>query len=237
MDPKIPEAVVAQVERWASLSRWEKAEVGRKLRHLGLTYGEIMGMIPVPKGTLARWCQGLRLSDEQVAAIRTRTGSVRGVPRDTQRRRREEIERLRAEARTEVPALMADPLWLAGTVMYWAEGSKSGSVLSLANSDPAAGSLFIQWTRAHVMSDPVFVLKLNLHADNDESAARAFWLRALGLETSTRFYKTFIKPDGTGHRKNHLTYGVAQIRVRRSADALHRTMGWIRGLSSELQLT
>lgn len=40
------------------LSRWERAEVGRALRRLGWTYGEIRQVIAVPKGTVLNWWLG-----------------------------------------------------------------------------------------------------------------------------------------------------------------------------------
>jgi hypothetical protein len=46
-----------RVDSWDSLSRWERAELGRDLRRLGLSYGEIMELIPVKKSTLATWCR------------------------------------------------------------------------------------------------------------------------------------------------------------------------------------
>jgi len=116
----------------------------------------------------------------------------------------------------------------------WAEGSKEDNALAFANSDHRACRLFIDWTRHVHHADAVFVMKLNLHADNDERAARAFWLDHLDLEQSTRFYTTSIKPGGSGHRKNHLHHGVAQARARRSTGAFHRTIGWIDELAARL---
>ena len=110
---------------------------------MGLSYGEVMDLIPVKKSTLATWCRGVKLSDEQYQAIRARTGSREGIPRDTNRKRREEIARIRAEARLLVPALMNDPMWVAGTILYWAEGAKTGGHLSMANGDPRALRLFL----------------------------------------------------------------------------------------------
>ena len=98
---------------WASLSRWERAEVGRDLRRQGLSYGEIMQLIPVPKGTLAGWCRDIEL-------------------------------------------------------------------------------------------------------------------------TPAEFYKTFVKPAGTGHRKNTLPHGVCRVLVRRSTDAWLRTMEWVDVLAANL---
>lgn len=41
------------------------------------------------------------------------------------------------------------------------------------------------------------------------------------------FRKTFVKREGTGHRKNVLYNGTASIRVQRSGAMLDRVMGWI----------
>jgi len=120
----------------------------------------------------------------------------------------------------------AEPLWVAGTSLYWAEGAKTSNRLSLANSDPRALRLFIRWLNVYLAPNASFVLKLNLHLDNDEAAARAYWASELNLR-DVAFYKTFIKPDGTGHRKNHLRTGVCDVRVRRSTDAFHRALAWI----------
>lgn len=229
MRPPAPTTLLARADQWEDLSRWERAELGRALRRCGLSYSEIRSLIPVPKGTLSGWCADIQLSERQIAAIRARTGSQAGVPRNTQRRRHAEIAQIRSEARKEVRRLLTEPLWVAGTALYWAEGSKTSNRLSLSNSDPAALRLFIQWVRDYVDGSAEFVLKLNLHFDNDEEAARAFWSSELTLD-SPEFYKTFIKPEGTGHRKNHLAHGVCAVRMRRSTDAFHRVMAWIGAL-------
>ncbi len=56
--------------------------------------------------------------------------------------------------------------------------------------------------------------------------ARSHWASALGL-IDPRFYPTFIKPAGTGHRKNKLKHGVCRVSMTKSTDAFHRTMAWI----------
>jgi len=43
-------------------------------------------------------------------------------------------------------------------------------------------------------------MQLHLHEDNDEAAAISYWRDETGLPNAN-FYKTFIKPKGTGHRK------------------------------------
>ncbi len=222
----IPIALEKRVSRFELLGQWDRAEVGRALRLHGLSYGEIRELIPVPKGTLAGWCREIRLTAAQVAANTERPGSQLGVPRDTQRKRRLQVERIRREARAFALDHLEDPFWTAGTALYWGEGSKTNRSLELANADPRAHRLFIAWTTRYLDPDPEFALALNLHANNNEPAARLFWQKELRLGPAD-FNKSFIKPDGTGHRKNHLPYGVCRVRLRRSTDAFYRALTWI----------
>jgi hypothetical protein len=71
-----------------------------------------------------------------------------------------------------------------------------------------------------------FNLGLHLHEGNDEPAAKQYWSNALNLD-SPHFGKTYIKPVGTGHRKNQLPHGVCRVRMLRASDYWHRVMVWI----------
>jgi hypothetical protein len=228
----LPEALRGPATRVGDLTPWERAELGRALRREGWTYGEIRRLIPVAKATVAGWCRGIDLCPDQIAAIRARTAGRAGVPTNTQWRRRQQIEEIRRRAHAEVADLFADPLWVAGTALYWAEGFKTERALGMANSDAALLRVFLRWTRAFHDDAAEFSLKLNLHAENDEAGARRWWSASLDLPLSS-FNRTYIKPDGTGHRKNSLPHGVCQVRVRRSADAFHRTMAWVDTLRLE----
>ena len=149
MRPSVPVALVDRASEWDELHRWERSELGKALRRLGLTYGEMRELIPVPTGTLSYWCREIRLSEEQVEAIRDRTGPETriGIPVDTQWRRREEIDRIRKEARLFALDHIDDSFFVAGVALYWGEGAKTGGDLSLANADPRALRLFIAWVR------------------------------------------------------------------------------------------
>ena len=185
-----------------------------------------MDALPVGKGTLAGWCKEIRLTTEQIDAIKERVPGQKGVPRDTQRRRRAEIEAIRSDAAVEAVERVDDPFWTAGLVMYWAEGTKASNRLELTNSDPRALRLFISWTRRFHRPEAEFVLELHMHEGNEDAGARLFWASALGL-VDPPFHATFVKPAGTGHRKNHLVHGVCRVSMTKSSDAFHRTMAWI----------
>jgi len=217
----------ALIADWRQLSQWERSELGKDLRRLGLSYGEIMDLIPVKKSTLATWCRDVRLSDEQYAAIRERQyGSRLGIPVDTQSKRRAEIEMIKAQASLEAFHLQDDPFWAMGVALYWAEGSKTNRRLEMAHSEPEALRLMMAWVRRFHDSTATFAAAINLHLDNDEWMARRFWSTELGIDNKD-FTKTFIKPDGTGHRKNHLAHGVCRVSMRRSTNAFLTTLAWI----------
>jgi len=228
--------LMTRIEAWDRSSRWERSELGKDLRRLGLSYGEIMDLIPVKNSTLATWCREVKLTDDQYAAIKERTyGSRVGIPVDTNWRRREEIQQIREAARERISELMRDPLWVAGTVLYWGEGAKTQNHLKMANADPRALRLFVLWVRTYLDPKAEFSLQLHLHEGNDDEAARSHWRSETGLMTAN-FYRTFIKPKGTGHRKNHLPHGVCTIKVRRCADAWQRTMTWVEVIADDLGL-
>jgi hypothetical protein len=217
----VPAVLRTSIAGYRSLGQWDRADLGRSWRRLGLSYGEIMEPIPVPKRTLAGRCRKIRLSDEQAREIKVRTGSRLGVPRDTQRKRRLQVQQIQAEAHRFALDHIGDPFWVAGTVRNWGEGSKTKRRLPVANADPALLQLFIGWTRRFHHSEAAFVLALHFHEGNDEAGARQQWQTGLGVD---EFTKSFITPSGTGHRKNHLRYGVCRVSVRRSADAWIRAM-------------
>jgi hypothetical protein len=227
-----PPEVTEGAANWDRLTRWERAELGRSLRRQGWTYGEIMTVLPVGKGTLSGWCQEVKLTTEQIEAIKARVPSQKGIPKDTSWKRRLEIQGIREEARRSFHELREDAVWAAGLTMYWAEGAKTSPRLGMANTDPRALRLFINWVRRYINESAEFVLALHLHAGNDDEAARAWWARELGL-TGAAFHKTFVKPPGTGHRKNRWKHGVCRVQMRRSANAYNQTMEWINCLASE----
>ena len=86
--------------------------------------------------------------------------------------------------------------------------------------------MFKNWSIEFLPPHAGWRARLNLHADNDEPLARTWWASQLSIPLGD-FTKTYIKPDGTGHRKNHLPYGVCTLVKRKSTDAYHTTMAWI----------
>ena len=193
---------------------------------------EIRQVIPVPKGTLSYWLRDITLMPEQIEAIKQRTYGRKGIPRNTQRKRLAAIDQLEEAAAASALDLLNDAAWTTGVALYWGEGAKTNRTLALTNSDPALLRHFISWVRRYHDPSSEFVLALHLHQGNDDYQARLYWADPLELP-DVDFHKTFIKPAGTGHRKNTLRHGICRVMVRRSTDAWLRTMVWIRVLGEQ----
>lgn len=227
--------LLAKAERWEELKRWERRELGQALRQLGLAYREIREIIPAPQSTLSTWCKDLELpshAKERIRAERARLIGRRGVGKRRREQRLREIEAIRLDGMIEGRELISDPSWMAGVVAYWSEGAKSDGRLRFANSDPEMVSLFISWARRYLDLDlGRFIIALHLHSGQDELERREFWSQVTGLPLD-QFRKTYIKPEGTGHRKNVLYNGTASMRVTKSTDLLHRVAGWIEAVKA-----
>jgi hypothetical protein len=228
MTPEIPRALTEEASQWQDLHRWERKQLGMALRRLGLTYSEMQSVIPVPRSTLSNWISNVPLSEEQANSIASRTGSQRqrGTRRDTQWRRRIEVEEIRTEACGYFANNNSNPLFATGVSLYWAEGSKTRNDLSMTNTDPRLLLTFIAFVRAHLDTHASFGLSMHLHEGDDEIASLRYWRSSLELPDA-QFTKTYVKPASTGHRKKKHPNGVCRVRVKRASDHWHTVMQWI----------
>ena len=231
--------LLKRIARWSELKRWERRELGQELRRLGLSYREISALIPASKGTLSGWCRDIELSADQQERLAFRPGRIAAARKRGFLRRQEALANaaaIRSAASDEVAQLRQDPCWIAGAVAYWAEGDKRSKEIRFSNSDPALIRLFLGWAQRYFQLTPDrFTIMLHLHAGQDEKERQAFWSQQTGLALD-QFRKSFIKPEGTGHRKNVLYNGTAQVRISRSTAIRHHLLGWIDGLSAAFAL-
>lgn len=204
------------------------------LRSLGLSIKEIARLVPASRGSISVWTRDVVLTEEQRARLAAKRPDIavrREIGARRHRQRLEEIEAIRVRGRAQARNLGIDPVWVAGVVAYWSEGDKSRE-LRFANSDPALVRLFIAWAiRFLPVTLDDLQARLHLHSGQDERERILYWSRQTGIPTS-RFGKTFVKREGTGHRKKVLYQGTIQIRVRRSVDLLHLVAGWIDGIAA-----
>jgi len=216
----------------------EKKKV-QLFRRQGLSYNEILQKVPVAKSSVSAWCREIKLTRKQEERIeimhRKRSKlAAQKAGRILSKRRREEINKIKNLAKKEIRKLTRYQIKIIGTMIYWAEGAKTNGV-EITNSDPELIKFMIQWFNK-IFKIPPHRLKahLNIHADQDEQRAKKYWSEITKIPLS-RFGKTYIKPQGTGHKKNILHNGVIKIRYH-SEDLRYRIMAWIEKIYSTIKL-
>ena len=104
--------------------------------------------------------------------------------------------------------------FIAGLMLYWAEGSKT-TCTSVSNSDVDLIVFMVRWFEKFFGIKPEFlVVQMHIHSGQNEQNMRQYWSRATGIPLEN-FQKSYVKLSGTGHRTKKLYYGTIKVRVKK----------------------
>ncbi|MDA2922176.1 hypothetical protein MYX07_02800 [Patescibacteria group bacterium AH-259-L07] len=212
----------------------QKTELKNKaieLRKQGLSYNEILEQVPVAKSSISLWCRNIPLTARQQKRLFNKqlAGQRKGYKKISLLRQ-QEIQKIRQTAGKEIYKLTSHELKIVGTMLYWGEGGKTrGMGVDISNSDPKLIKFMVYWLKNVCKVSPEKIkARLNIHADQNDNRIKRYWSKITGIPL-TSFGKSYIKPEGTGHRKNILHNGVIKIRVG-DENLRHRIMTWIKML-------
>jgi len=196
------------------------------LRKKGKSYSEISKKLGVSKSTLSGWLKNIELTPQQKKRLMTKRqlAGYKGAKinqRYADKRRKIIIKK----ARKEVDDLINNPLFVAGLMLYWAEGLKAKEKVRFSNSDSSMIRLMMKWFRkiCHV-PEHKFRISLCLHELHVRKDVREFWSRVTGVPLS-QFTKDTIKPTIHSQRTNKLYEGTCRITIH-SVDLFKKIMGW-----------
>ncbi|MFZ2310082.1 MAG: hypothetical protein WAW11_00885 [Patescibacteria group bacterium] len=203
----------------------------RLLRQNGLSYGNIAKQCSTSKSNISLWCKDIELSQSQQDSLYN--GRKQILELGSKRLhdiRVEEIRKVKALAKKEINHKNLDDFTflVAGAMLYWAEGCKTTG-LYVANSDERIILLMIKWFKKFLSIDQSQIKAyLHIHAQDDDLAIKKYWSNLTGIPLQN-FGKSFIKPAGTGHRKNILPHGIIRIQVfgKGIENTRHRIMTWV----------
>ncbi|MDP8969582.1 MAG: hypothetical protein M3N52_03605 [Actinomycetota bacterium] len=198
-------------------------EQARRLRADGATLGDIAAALGVAKSSVSLWVRDVEFEP------RPRTRSRRRGPNALQRRKQEEIERLREEGAARIGALSKREFLVAGAALYAGEGTKRDGQVRFANSDPRLVALFCGWLRQFFPIDENRLrVRLYLHQGLDLSAAVAHWSAVTGIPPGQFGQPYRATPDATIRHSKHMR-GCATVSY--SCSATHRAvMGLVHAL-------
>jgi hypothetical protein len=189
---------------------------------------QIATALGVSLSSVSIWTRDIELTPDQRAANLARAGIVRGAK--WSERHRELRRRYQEEGRER--ARLAEPLHVAGCMLYWAEGAKSRNQLAFANSDAAMIEMFIGFLRGCFgLSDDDLTFKVNAYTDNGMTIdeIERFWIERLDLDRSCARKHTVdhFPTSSSGRRPSKLPYGVCTIKARRSTRIVQHIYGAI----------
>jgi hypothetical protein len=124
-------------------------------------------------------------------------------------------------------------LKVAGTMLYWGEGAKTGGTVKFTNSDHEMIRIFLVFLR-HVCGIHEPRLKAIVHAyeDQDRVQLEKFWSATTGIPRG-RFYTTYVHVGRPGSYKKKSIYGTLALNYSDKL-LLDTILGWIKDYTEGL---
>jgi transcriptional regulator with XRE-family HTH domain len=194
-------------------------EMARRLRREeGLSIKAIARRLDVSASSVSLWVRDVPLTPEQEAVLEAgnpiRSRQRRGALNNSLRRRE---ERRAAQAHGRELARSRDPDFIAGCMLYWAEGAKSRNSASGTNADPDLLAQFTWFLRAsYGVPDEKFAFSVNCFLNNGLELAEieAWWLERLSLPPSSLRAAAVNRASSASQRKRRvLIYGTGRVLV------------------------
>jgi AcrR family transcriptional regulator len=201
----------------------QERELARRLRREeGAAINEIARRVGVSKSSVSLWVRDIDLTDEQRQALLERNPAYNrqhsGWTKVAQRRRAQRVAfqedgRRRARRR--------DPGFVAGCMLYWAEGSKDRNQAQFTNADPVMARFFVDFLKVHFeLRGADIRITCHLYADHlaQQTKIEQYWLDALGLpreslrKSVVNVYSKYSKRKRVGN----LPFGTCRVVVSRT---------------------
>jgi len=200
-----------------------------QLREQGKSYSEIRNIIDVSKSTLSNWLKDIELSREHKSRLNRLQATAYLGAKKRQLASLRHHEGIKEEAKKEAIRLSRAPFFIAGLMLYWAEGGKNMGSVQFSNSDPAMIKIMMHWFRKFCgIPENKFRISLFIHSLHAKADCQGFWQDVTAV-SSKQFYKPYIKPTIFSNRKNKLYEGTCRI-VIHNRDLLSKIIGWKNGI-------
>jgi transposase len=200
-----------------SIMKTEERRRARELRAEGWSVKEIERSLGVSRSSVSLWVRDVALTESQrrILELRSKAGPLIAAERKAAAAR----ERRRAyqdDGRRLVHELGGS--YVAGCMLYWAEGDKSRNSVRISNADPDLLACFSTFLRNHFnVPAERMTLYCNLFADHlpRQQEIEQYWLDRLGLPLSSLRKSTVntYSKYSLKKRANKLPYGTCKLAV------------------------
>lgn len=201
----------------------KERELARRLRREeGAAIGEIAQRVGVSKSSVSLWVRDIELTPAQHQALLERNPAFnRQHSGWTKVARRRRAERVAFQEDGRRRARLRDPGFVAGCMLYWAEGSKDRNQLQFTNADPVMARFFVDFLRDHFgLRGADIRITCHLYADHleQQAAIEQHWLDALGLphESLRKSVVNVYSKYSQRKRVGNLPFGTCRVVVSRT---------------------
>ena len=213
-----------------------------KLRLRGKTYGEIRGILNIPKSTQSYWFKKLNLSDRaQKIILGKQSKGLAALQMFNAKRTHsicEENKIIKGEYKNKVGFLNKRELALIGASLYWGEGYKNFNqkrggypYVCFANSDSKMIFVFMQFLEK-VLNIKREKMRAEILIQPNLSSADAldYWHDVTKIPKEKLYvYKALSRASRGKRPKNILPYGTFQLKVSRRQE-FFKIKGLIEGI-------
>ncbi len=187
-----------------------------KLRQSGMSIKDISTQLHHSKSTISLWVRNVLLTEEATNIINANTIGKTKL-RDAERMKAYGARRLVAQEKGRTRVHKEDKEYLAGCMLYWAEGAKGINTVTLVNSDVHLICTFKNFLQKFFqVHDEKLILVINCYTDvYSLEEIEAFWLSNLRLNKSNlRKGQTNNVPSSSkSTKRGKCPYGTCCIKV------------------------
>lgn len=183
------------------------------LRKEGYSYNYISKNIGISKSTLSGWLQNIPYSpnDFTISTIgnaRAKSGEVKA------KIKMQSYELAMQLAKNDIGKLTKRDIFMLGIGVYIGEGSKTGDIVRIVNSDPRIVRFGVRWfIEMCGLTIENMVARIHLYPSNNEQDAINYWHKETGIPKSnfqkssidTRTNKKSIRIGTTPHGTLHVS--------------------------------
>jgi hypothetical protein len=204
------------------------------LRKKGYSYGMIREEMGLAKSTLSDWVSKIPYKPNSETLKRVQKAKLKSAIFKS-RQKIKEINEMQEIASKELGEISQRDILLLGIGLYLGEGTKSGEVVGLVNSDPSIIKLFIKWFKLVCgLKTKNFKPYLHLYPDNNIEKSYQYW-QSITKIPRNQFGKTTIdrRTNKSKIRKGKLPYGTMHLHIKSLNNKEHgrrlfrRIQGWI----------
>ena len=209
----------------------------RKLREAGQSIRDIARRLNVSKGSVSLWVRNVALTDKQRERLTHKRNAAQIFG---SRAVADKYRKLRAcyqeEGRQKARQFGNDPLFVMGCMLYWAEGSKSRTVVSFSNNDAAMLSVFIDFLETFFDVDrTTLAMNFNCYISPEVTLAdvKRYWSETLRVPEANVRKPTVKRTTTRKHRHYYerAKFGLCCISVTSGVRIVQQIYGAIQELT------